>query len=290
METVLVIGVSILVGLAVGILSGLLGVGGGTMLVPVFKLVYGMQAIAATATSLFTIIPTSLTGAISHIRNRTCIPLLGVAAGIGGACTSPVGVWLASLSPEWAIMVAAALVIGYSAITMFRKAAKLRRKKAAKASEKAKGADAKAEAGDSGFEGRIETLDDFKKRIPARRQIIVGALVGLFAGVISGYVGVGGGFIMIPMFMQLLGTPMKLTSGTSLIAVMAIAVPGTVAQAMLGNVDWLAGIFIACGTIPGAAIGAKLMPRVSELALRFGFSIFLLVAAVLLVLNQLGVF
>lgn len=290
METVLVIGVSILVGLAVGILSGLLGVGGGTMLVPVFKLVYGMQAIAATATSLFTIIPTSLTGAISHIRNRTCIPLLGIAAGIGGACTSPAGVWLASLSPEWAIMVAAALVIGYSAITMFRKAAKLRRKKAAKASEKAKGADAKAGAGDSGFEGRIETLDDFKKRIPARRQIIVGVLVGLFAGVISGYVGVGGGFIMIPMFMQLLGTPMKLTSGTSLIAVMAIAVPGTVAQAMLGNVDWLAGIFIACGTIPGAAIGAKLMPRVSELALRFGFSIFLLVAAALLVLNQLGVF
>ena len=73
---------------------------------------------------LFTIIPTSVSGAISHIRNRTCLPKLGIAAGLGGACLSPVGVWLAALSPDWCVMGAAALIIGYSAVTMFRKALK----------------------------------------------------------------------------------------------------------------------------------------------------------------------
>lgn len=286
------------VGVAVGILSGLLGIGGGTVLVPVFKLLYGMPAIAATATSLFTIIPTSLSGVVTHVRNKTCIPALGVAAGIGGAIMSPLGVWLASASPDWAIMAAAAAVIAYSAATMFRKALKLR---------KAQGVERQAE-GDapSGTqvqsrpeEGAGPSADEpyaAKAALPeaslppARRLALVGFCVGLVAGVVSGYVGVGGGFLMIPMFMQLLKTPMKLTSGTSLIAVMILAIPGTIAQALLGNVDWVAGIMVAIGTIPGAAIGSKLIVRVPELVLRFVFSAFLLVAAALLVLNQLGVF
>lgn len=277
MELFFLIAGSAAVGVAVGILSGLLGIGGGTVLVPVFKLLYGMPAIAATATSLFTIIPTSLSGVVTHVRNKTCIPVLGVAAGIGGAIMSPLGVWLASVSPDWAIMTAAALVIAYSATTMFRKALKLRKKQKAQESEERIG-------------GQGE--DAFEKAAlpPAHRLALVGFCVGLVAGVVSGYVGVGGGFLMIPLFMQLLKTPMKLTSGTSLIAVMILAIPGTITQAVLGNVDWVAGIMVAIGTIPGAAIGSKLIVRVPELVLRFVFSAFLLVAAALLVLNQLGVF
>lgn len=277
MELFFLIAGSAAVGVAVGILSGLLGIGGGTVLVPVFKLLYGMPAIAATATSLFTIIPTSLSGVVTHVRNKTCIPVLGVAAGIGGAIMSPLGVWLASVSPDWAIMTAAALVIAYSATTMFRKALKLRKKQKVQKPEKRMA---------------VQGEDAFEKAAlpPARRLALVGFCVGLVAGVVSGYVGVGGGFLMIPLFMQLLKTPMKLTSGTSLIAVMILAVPGTITQAVLGNVDWVAGIMVAIGTIPGAAIGSKLIVRVPELILRFVFSAFLLVAAALLVLNQLGVF
>ena len=116
--------VSLVVGLVVGVLAGLLGIGGGMLLVPAFKLGYAMDSLMCTATSLFTIIPTSVSGAISHIRNKTCLPKLGVAAGLGGACMSPLGVWLAALSPDWAVMGAAALIIAYSSVTMFRKALK----------------------------------------------------------------------------------------------------------------------------------------------------------------------
>lgn len=278
--------VSLVVGLAVGVLAGLLGIGGGMLLVPAFKLGYAMDSLMCTATSLFTIIPTSVSGAISHIRNKTCLPKLGVAAGLGGACLSPLGVWLATLSPDWAVMGAAALIIAYSSVTMFRKALK-----APKVPRGAGAGAADAAAKEAAAEDRAAAIERAHAEAPTIgwREAAIGAAIGLFAGLASGYVGVGGGFIMVPLMMSILYVPMKLTSGTSLIAVMILAVPGTVTQALLGNINWIAGIAVACGSIPGATLGAKLIPKVPERQLRFLFAGFLVVAAVLLVVNQLGV-
>lgn len=278
--------VSLVVGLAVGVLAGLLGIGGGMLLVPAFKLGYDMDSLMCTATSLFTIIPTSVSGAISHIRNKTCLPKLGVAAGLGGACLSPLGVWLATLSPDWAVMGAAALIIAYSSVTMFRKALK-----APKVPRGAGAGAADAAAKEAAAEDRAAAIERAHAEAPTIgwREAAIGAAIGLFAGLASGYVGVGGGFIMVPLMMSILHVPMKLTSGTSLIAVMILAVPGTVTQALLGNINWIAGIAVACGSIPGATLGAKLIPKVPERQLRFLFAGFLVVAAVLLVVNQLGV-
>lgn len=266
------------IGIVVGTLSGLLGIGGGTILVPIFKLVFGLPAVMSTATSLFTIIPTSLSGAITHFQKKTCIPLLGIMAGLGGACTSPLGVWLASISPEWTIMVAAALVIAYSAITMFMKAMKLRKVQRSETQEEKPSAQVQE-----------QNLDAFLEGIAKSRLVLFGLLIGAVAGLMSGYIGVGGGFLMVPLFMQLLNTPMKLTSGTSLIAVMILAIPGTITNAAMGNIDWVAGIFVALGAIPGATIGSRLISRIPEFQLRLLFSAFLIVAAALLVLNQVGV-
>ncbi len=278
--------VSLVVGLAVGVLAGLLGIGGGMLLVPAFKLGYAMDSLMCTATSLFTIIPTSVSGAISHIRNKTCLPKLGVAAGLGGACLSPLGVWLATLSPDWAVMGAAALIIAYSSVTMFRKALK-----APKVPRGAGAGAADAAVKEAAAEDRAAAIERAHAEAPTIgwREAAIGAAIGLFAGLASGYVGVGGGFIMVPLMMSILHVPMKLTSGTSLIAVMILAVPGTVTQALLGNINWIAGIAVACGSIPGATLGAKLIPKVPERQLRFLFAGFLVVAAVLLVVNQLGV-
>lgn len=278
--------VSLVVGLAVGVLAGLLGIGGGMLLVPAFKLGYAMDSLMCTATSLFTIIPTSVSGAVSHIRNKTCLPKLGVAAGLGGACLSPLGVWLATLSPDWAVMGAAALIIAYSSVTMFRKALK-----APKVPRGAGAGAADAAAKEAAAEDRAAVIERAHAEAPAIgwREAGIGAAIGLFAGLASGYVGVGGGFIMVPLMMSILHVPMKLTSGTSLIAVMILAIPGTVTQALLGNINWIAGIAVACGSIPGATLGAKLIPKVPERQLRFLFAGFLVVAAVLLIVNQLGV-
>ncbi len=260
-----------LVGVLIGIASGLLGIGGGTVMVPIFRLAFGMSATMSTATSLFAIIPTSISGAISHVKGKTCIPALGIAAGLGGACLSPVGVWLAQLSPDWLVMLAAALIIGYSAINMFKKAFKLR-----PAGQPAAGADAAA-----------PTADDSSL---SRKQLLQGAAIGLVAGLASGYVGVGGGFIMVPLMLSIIGIPMRKASGTSLIAVMILAIPGVIEQGIIGNINYLAGIAIVIGTIPGAVVGARLVTKVPERTLRLLFGCFLIVAAVMLVLNEVGIF
>ena len=264
-----------LAGVFVGVMSGLLGVGGGTIMVPIFRLAFGMSPLASTATSLLAIIPTSISGVVAHARAKTCVPKLGLALGVGGAVMSPMGVWLASVSPGWLVICVAAIVIGFSAFKMFKKAVKCApTPRAGRAGGNVQAASAKA-------------VPD--QPVLSRKQYLQGACIGLIAGLASGYVGVGGGFIMVPLMLAVLGIPMSLASGTSLIAIMILASPGVIEQGLLGNIEYLAGIAIVVGSIPGALVGARLVRMVPERQLRFIFGGFLLVAAVMLMLNEFGI-
>lgn len=292
MEIVITSIVLVLVGVGIGVLSGLLGIGGGTIMVPVLRLGYGLDAFMATATSLFAIIPISLAGAITHIRARSCFPKLGLLLGIAGAITSSAGVYLGSISPSWLIMLAAAIIIVYSAFTMLRKA--LRMGKGGTDPSLAggqKGTDPATPAGNKGTD--LHGAHEAEQTPPCafaftRKNVALAVVIGLIAGFASGYVGVGGGFVMVPLMTAWLGIPMKRTSGTSLIAIIILAVPGVIQQAFLGHIDYLAGIMLCVGAIPGAVLGARLVPRVPERTLRFIFAGLLAVAAVMLVINEFG--
>ncbi len=281
METFIIAAV---VGVGVGILSGLLGIGGGVIMVPLFRLGFGLEAIAATATSLFTIIPTSVSGMAKHARNKTSVPKIGAVCGLFGACLSPVGVWAANVSPDWLIMAVAAVIIAYSAVTMLSKAIKSPKKQKDDACVAAKGAASDSGVAEESPEHAFVSSFRFTPALIAKT-----AAIGIFAGFMSGYVGVGGGFVMVPLFISLLGVPMKLASGTSLTAVCILAVPGVIEQALLGNVDFAIGIAMAVGSIPGAIMGANLVKRIPERTLRIFFACFLAVVAVVLVLNEVGV-
>lgn len=261
-------------------------------MIPIFRLGFGMEAIASTATSLFTIIPTSLGGFVAHIKNKTCIPTLGIAAGLAGACMSPIGVYLASISPSWCIMFAAACIIGYSAISMILKAVRMPKQKkhellnqlkAHKKSCEKKSASPVEEA-----VARLEAVSVIPHL--TGKQLFKGALIGLLAGLASGYVGVGGGFLMVPLFVSVLGIMMKQASGTSLVAVTLLAIPGAIEQALLGNIHFTAGIAIAVGSIPGAVVGAFLIRYVLEKTLRMLFGVFLFFAAIILAVNEFSTF
>lgn len=292
MEIVITSIVLVLVGIGIGVLSGLLGIGGGTIMVPVLRLGYGLNAFMATATSLFAIIPISLAGAITHIRARSCFPKLGLLLGIAGAVTSSAGVYLGSISPSWLIMLAAAIIIVYSAFTMLRKA--LRMGKGGTDPSVAGGQKGTDPATPTGNKGTDPHGAHEAEQTPpcafafTRKNVVLAVVIGLIAGFASGYVGVGGGFIMVPLMTAWLGIPMKRTSGTSLIAIIILAIPGVIQQAFLGHIDCLAGIMLCVGAIPGAVLGARLVPRVPERTLRFIFAGLLAVAAVMLVINEFG--
>ncbi len=270
------------VGVVVGILSGLLGIGGGTLMVPIFRLGFGLSAFASTATSLFTIIPTSLVGFVTHIKNKTCIPQLGIVCGLAGACMSPVGVYLANISPAWLVILAAAIIIGYSSFKMFRKAVRMPKNPA---SGKAMGVDVEKAAVKAAVLEEDFGEEEFKL---TRKNLPKVIAIGLAAGLASGYVGVGGGFLMVPLFVSVLGVMMRKASGTSLVAIMILAIPGVIEQAFLGNINYLAGIAMAVGSIPGAVVGANLVRRVPERQLRFAFGAFLLISAVVLLGNEIA--
>ena len=272
-----------LAGVFVGVMSGLLGVGGGTIMVPIFRLAFGMSPLASTATSLFAIIPTSISGVVAHTRAKTCVPKLGLALGAGGAVMSPLGVWLASVSPGWLVICVAAIVIGFSAFKMFKKAVKCApAPRAGRAGGNAQ--DASASSAHSATPKPVPDQPHL-----SRKQYLQGACIGLIAGLASGYVGVGGGFIMVPLMLAVLDIPMSLASGTSLIAITILAIPGVIEQGLLGNIEYLAGTAIVVGSIPGALVGARLVRMVPERQLRFIFGGFLLVAAVMLMLNEFGI-
>ena len=283
-----------LAGVFVGVMSGLLGVGGGTIMVPIFRLAFGMSPLASTATSLFAIIPTSISGVVAHTRAKTCVPRLGLALGVGGAVMSPVGVWLASVSPGWLVICVAAVVIGFSAFKMFKKAVKCAPAPRAGQADAARTAGPNAAESQTACAGAASAHSAAPKPVPdqpvlSRKQYLQGACIGLVAGLASGYVGVGGGFIMVPLMLAVLDIPMSLASGTSLIAIMILAIPGVIEQGLLGNIEYLAGIAIVVGSIPGALVGARLVRVVPERQLRFIFGGFLLVAAVMLMLNEFGI-
>lgn len=285
-------------GIVIGVLSGLLGVGGGTIMVPVFRLLLQMSPLASTATSLFTVVPTSAAGAVTHWRNKTCLVPIGIAAGLGGALMSPLGVRLAAISPAWLVMLAAAVVIMWSAYKMFSKALKKPARAAGESTESTRSAaatisTASTESKTSGVATTSTSSTASKTETPVSRQftkneLFKAVLIGLAAGLASGYVGVGGGFLMVPLFITVYQCSMHEASGTSLVAVMILAIPGIVQQGLYGNIDYLVGICIAIGSIPGGIVGARLSKRVPERQLRLIFGCFLLVAAVLLVVNEIA--
>lgn len=301
----------VLGGIAVGVFSGMLGIGGGTLMIPLFRLLFGLSPLEATATSLFCVVPTSLSGAAQHVRNKTSLLKLGVAAGVAGAFTSPLGVQLAQISPEWLVMLAAAVIIVWSAAKMFSKARKM--PKAGGEPQRSTCMNSQTDAGEPA-RAPLSPPDAAEARQPSadptggkadgraqdgksgsmpmaltRKQLLQGALIGLCAGLASGYVGVGGGFLMVPLFLSVIGVTAHQASGTSLVAVMILAIPGVVQQGLLGNIAYAVGIATCIGSIPGAVLGARLATRIPERSLRFAFGYFLLLAAALLLLNELGI-
>ncbi|MGB4779563.1 sulfite exporter TauE/SafE family protein [Microbacterium sp.] len=119
------------------------------------------------------------------------------------------------------------------------------------------------------------------------RQIVSFLGIGLAAGLLSGMFGVGGGVIIVPALVLLVGMAQKRASNTSLAVIVPVAVVGIISYAVNGHLDptaWVPGLILGAGGVIGSLIGAKLLPRVPVPALQLGFAALLVVAIVSLFL------
>lgn len=271
----LTIVISIVCGFGVGILSGLLGIGGGMIVIPLLRLGFGLDGLVAAGTSLFSIFFTSVSGTVGRMRTKTVNLKVGALVGIGGVLLSPVGSWLSEIAGGTAAMIAAAVVIAYTAIAMIRKGVQLPGGKGAGSSP------AGAEPRDA--QPSFTSVHDLQLTV---RNTVLLLVVGAVSGFASGFIGVGGGFIIVPLLMWIFDLSMKDASGTSLVALCLLAIPGFISHGFFGHVDWVRGIAIAAGSIPGAQVGASLLKRVPEKTLRIVFGILLVIVAASLVIKE----
>jgi uncharacterized membrane protein YfcA len=105
-------------------------------------------------------------------------------------------------------------------------------------------------------------------------------VIGLTAGLLSGLFGVGGGTLIVPLLVLMMRFDQRLAAGTSLTAIVPTATVGVISYALSGSVAWIAALILAAGAVVGAQLGSRLMPRISQRALRWGFVAFLLVVLV----------
>lgn len=108
-------------------------------------------------------------------------------------------------------------------------------------------------------------------------------IIGLLAGLLAGLFGIGGGFIMVPLFVLWLGLAQKRAHATSLLAVAFIAAAAVNRYANLGQIDWASALLVTCGAVCGIFLGIRLLTKISEKSLTYIFAFVLLCTAIRLI-------
>lgn len=241
--------------------SSAFGVGGAVMSQPAIRAL-GVPALIAVGTSLPSIIPGSATGTWRYVRARLIDTRVvrwtapaGIAASVGGSLLSR------HVPGEGhVLMLGTCALLAFTVWRMVRGAG---------------GSD----DGDGETEPRVEdaSLSDASATHPAWKLIAIGAT----AGGLSGLLGVGGGVLMVPAFIELLGMRLKSAIATSLACVGLFAVPGTITHAALREIDWRVALLLAAGIVPGARLGSAIVLKARERRLRLAVASFLSIVTVL---------
>lgn len=231
-------------GLLAGLLSGLFGVGGGTVIVPLLVLFLKFDQRLAAGTSLAAIVPTATVGVISYAMHGSVawIPALILAA--GAVVGAQIGTWLlpriSQTALRWCFVGFLVVVIVSLFIVVPSRNADL-------------------------------ALDWFSG---------VGLVVlGVVTGTVAGLIGVGGGVIVVPALMMLFGTSDLEAKGTSLLMMIPTAISGTFGNARRKNVDIMAAVLVGVSACLTTAIGAWIATLLDPAMANTLFAIFLVVIA-----------
>lgn len=238
---------AIVLAVFVGVSLGLLGGGGSILMVPLLAYVAGMDAKQAIATSLLVVGTTSAVGAISHARAgrvqwRTAL-LFGATA-MAGAYG---GGHLAKFIPGTALLIGFAVMMVATAIAMLR--------------------------------GRKNTEAGAEQ---PHLPLLKIAAVGVAVGMVTGLIGAGGGFLLVPALVLLGGLPMPLAVGTSLVIIAMNSFAGLMGYLSSVRIDWTHGAALTAAAVVGALIGAQFAGKVNPETLRKGFGWFVLMMAALI--------
>ncbi len=241
-----------------GAFGAMIGVGGGTIIVPLLTLFLGVPVHEAVAVSLLGVIAVSTTASASYldqgfVDRRVGLTLL-VATALGGVF----GGYIAGYLDARVISALFGIVLVVVAIQMLRG----RRSTAPEFTGEPRGLEF-----DSSY---VEPTTGAAVAYRARR-VGAGGIVSLFAGAVSGLLGVGGGIINVPTMNVLMGIPIRVSTTTSTYMLGATAAASAVIYLSRGEVDFALAAPVVIGVVVGGRIGAALQPRVPQQALSLAF-------------------
>lgn len=246
----LVLALSVVIGLSLGVLGG----GGSILTVPILVYVAGFEAKEAIAASLFVVGVTSAVSVISHARGGRVMWRTGLIFGAAGMAGAFVGGLLGGHIPGQILLIAFAIMMVATSVAMLR--------------------------------GRKKKNDDgaapVKHELPIGRVLLDGAVVGL----ITGLVGAGGGFLVVPALALLGGLPMSVAVGTSLVVIAMKSFAGLAGYLTTVQLDWGLTLGVTAAAIVGSLIGSKLAGRIPEAALRKAFGWFVLAMGTFVLIQQ----
>ncbi|KIC16389.1 MULTISPECIES: sulfite exporter TauE/SafE family protein [unclassified Leisingera] len=254
------------IGGAVGVLSGMFGVGGGFLITPLLFLI-GIPPGVAVATSANQVVASSVSGLMAHFRRRTVDLKMGYVLLGGGLMGAALGMavfnWLKKLGQvDLAVQLCYVLFLGVIGALMFIESVNAIRR-------------ARQAGGAPAYKRRqrswVHALP-YKMRFKASGlyiSVIPPALVGFGVGILSAIMGVGGGFIMVPAMIYILGMPTKVVIGTSLFQIIFVAGFTTVMHATTNyTVDVVLALFLLIGGVAGAQLGTVIGAKLKAEQLR----------------------
>ncbi|MDA9208185.1 sulfite exporter TauE/SafE family protein [Octadecabacter sp.] len=263
----------------VGILSGMFGVGGGFLMTPLLFFI-GIPPAVAVATEANQIVASSFSGVLAHLRRKTVDLRMGTVLLIGGLVGAALGVvlfnHLKSLGQvDLLVKLCYVVFLGVVGGLMFFESLRaLRRAKTPGAVPQRR------------KHGLVHSLP-FKMKFRVSGlyiSVIPPLLVGLCVGILAAIMGVGGGFIMVPAMIYLLGMPTKVVIGTSLFQIIFVTAFTTLLHATTNyTVDIVLAVLLLVGGVIGAQIGTRIGVKMKAEQLRI-----LLAAMVLLVCGKLA--
>ncbi|MFF3866220.1 sulfite exporter TauE/SafE family protein [Micromonospora sp. NPDC001898] len=247
-------GLALTVGLAVliGVSLGLLGGGGSILAVPLLVYVAGLPAKEAIATSLLVVGVTSAVGVLPHARAGRIRWRTGLIFGMAGMTGAYAGGRLAAFIPAGVLLTGFALMMLATAGAMIR--------------------------------GRRGAA-----RRPVPHELPVGRVVldGVVVGLVTGLVGAGGGFLVVPALALLGGLPMPVAVGTSLVVIAMKSFAGLAGYLSSVSINWGLAAAVTAAAVAGSLLGGRVAGRIPEDVLRKAFGWFVVVMGVFVLTQQL---
>jgi uncharacterized membrane protein YfcA len=267
----------------VGILSGMFGVGGGFLITPLLFFV-GIPPAVAVATSTNQIVASSVSGVLAHFKRKTVDLKMGIVLLAGGLVGTVVGVQVFAALARMGqvdLLVQLSYVLFLGVIGALMLAESLRAARRARQPAPAKPGPRKAR-------GWMQTLP-FKMRFRTSGlyiSVIPPLLVGAFVGLLAAIMGVGGGFVMVPAMIYLLGMPTKVVVGTSLFQIIFVTGAATVMHATTNySVDMVLALLLIVGGVIGAQVGTRIGVKMKAENLRILLALMVLAVCARLALD-----